>query len=147
MGGAFTFKDQIGYPVEMLVQDCYDKKFICIDWCEYLADAGRQKDWKFTSAVSEMEEAVGKHLAEQILTKFKQYFMYILAVNKQFEEDNNTWINVCEHIHFLKREAGRKATNATEQMKPLLVELNDKRLEASYQPPYTGEDDTISGPP
>lgn len=106
VGGAYTFKDEVGFPVDILVDELRDKKNFAVDWCEYLADAGRQKSWKFDAAVFEMSHILGEPLAQEILRKFKAYFNVLLE--KFNSDDPDLWIKVCSYIVEEKRKLSMK---------------------------------------
>lgn len=101
MAGIYRMKDEIGFPISVSYEMIKDNQW-CPDWCEFLADAGRQKDWKLDDALHEMKMLVGEHLTAEIFEKFKFYGATIWTVNGK----NQTFAEVCNQIVELKRKNG-----------------------------------------
>lgn len=95
MGGIFAMKDQEGFPVDASLHECQHKG-LCPDWAEYLADAGRQKQWKFDAAYDELTNLLGQPLASEILARFIVWGQSLLHEGSDF-------IAICERMMALKQ--------------------------------------------
>lgn len=89
IAGLFAMKDQHGFPLDMSIEECRIRG-MQPDWLEYLADAGRQPDWKLDAAVDEMKLIVGDG-ADEIMNRFKQ-------MGALFRQEGDTFSDVCERI-------------------------------------------------
>lgn len=91
MGGIFTMKDQEGFPVDASYDECEHRLKVHVDWAEYLADAGRQEQWKFDAASKEIEYLLGEATASDIQKRF-------LALGQRLTDEGNDFRAVCERI-------------------------------------------------
>jgi hypothetical protein len=57
IGGLFTAHDQDGISID-LSYDLVNAQGMRVDWVDFLADAGRQKDWKWDWAVEKMASII-----------------------------------------------------------------------------------------
>ena len=96
VGGIFTMKDELGFPVDMSYEVCKENG-LYIDWCEFLADAGRQKQWKFDDALGEIKNLLPEE-CEKIFHSFKVYGATLMR-----ELGYNDFIQICEKILEIKK--------------------------------------------
>lgn len=99
IGGIYRMKDELGFPLDASLDYCIEKGNLIIDWCECLADAGSQNDWKFDSVLEELEMLLNKSTKEEIEQKFFQYGNYVMR-----NYNTKTFIETCEKILELKKE-------------------------------------------
>jgi hypothetical protein len=99
IGGIYRMKDELGFPLDASLDYCIESGNLVIDWCECLADAGSQKDWKFDSVLEELEMLLNKNTKEETEKKFYQYGNYIMC-----KYGTKTFIETCEKILELKRD-------------------------------------------
>lgn len=98
VGGLFKFKDELGFPLDVSLDVIKEYPNMTVDWCEYLADAGRQLDWKFDSALDEIKLLLGENAEKVIIVRF-------MALGNRIMKDNPDlkFIEVCERIIEMKR--------------------------------------------
>ena len=99
LGGVYRMKDELGFPLDASLDYCIERGNLVIDWCEFLADVGSQKDWKFDSVLEELEILLNKNTTENIRKNFLQYGNYIMC-----KYNTKTFIDTCEKILELKKE-------------------------------------------
>jgi hypothetical protein len=99
VGGLFKFKDELGFPLDVSLDVIKDYPNTKVDWCEYLADAGRQLDWKFESVLDEIRLLLGENTEKIIIVSF-------MALGNRIMRDNSdlTFVEVCERIIDMKRK-------------------------------------------
>jgi hypothetical protein len=78
LGGIFRMKDEVGFPMDMSYELAKDKGYH-VDWCECLADAGRQKQSKFESTMREIGYLIGDEVAKEIGEKFALLVKFLVG--------------------------------------------------------------------
>lgn len=97
IGGVFRMKDQEGFPLSES-RDIARNNGCDVDWCEYLADAGRQGIEKYDEAASDLRLLI-ECGADAIVDSFKVYGSVISQQNP-----DAGFCEVCEIIWQTKRE-------------------------------------------
>jgi hypothetical protein len=78
LGGVFRMKDEVGFPLDMSYEIAKEKGWL-IDWMEYLADAGRQKQPKIESCLREIGYLLGEDEAKKIGDRFVLWVKYLVG--------------------------------------------------------------------
>ena len=95
LAGIFSMKDQQGFPVDASLHEC-QQRGLCPDWAEYLADAGRHRQWKFDAACDELRFLLGDSLTNEIIQRFKAWGAALMRLG-------DTFIDACERMVEAKR--------------------------------------------
>ena len=100
VGGLFTAHDCDGISIEISYDLCKVNGFF-VDWMDFLADAGRQKDWKFDWATEKIKSLDNSY--DKISYQFNLYGQLILKSNPEFD-----FIKICEYIIETKQKNATK---------------------------------------
>ena len=105
IAGLYTMKDTLGFPLDISVMICREKGWN-IDWCEFIADAGRHGAAKFLDAISEMEI-----INVPNLTEIQCKFFALLKLTPGEDTDEQ-----CKHIYDEKRRTAKALHDLTEKI-------------------------------